>query len=130
LSLKAKFAELAVNEKISGANALAEFFCKDLGRQSNIPYKKAVDTKSNLSSSTLVDILNALGLDASQFATKLIFIDSNLVNPRNYVAHGEDVDLSIEEYLELHDTVLGLIELYRNEVENASVTRRFERVTA
>lgn len=129
LSLKSKFIELGASEKISGGNALAEFFCTALDRQSNVPYKNAVDTKSNLSSKVLIDILDALGLDASQFATRLKFIDTNLVNPRNHIAHGEALDMSIEDYLTLHDDVLALIETYRNEVENASVLRRFERHT-
>lgn len=127
LTLKSKFSELGASEKISGGNALAEFFCTALDRQSNVPYKNAVDTKSNLSSKVLIDILNALGLDASQFETRLKFIDTNLVNPRNHIAHGEVLDMSVLEYLNLHDGVLDLIETYRNEVENASVLRRFER---
>lgn len=129
LTLRAKFFELGASEKISGGNALADFFCTALDRQSNVPYKKGVDTKSNLSSKVLIDILDALGLDASQFSTRLNFIDANLVNPRNHIAHGEVLDMSVEEYLTLHDDVMSLIETYRNEVENASVLRRFERCT-
>ena len=129
LTLRAKFFELGASEKISGGNALADFFCTALNRQSNVPYKKGVDTKSNLSSKVLIDILDALGLDASQFSTRLNFIDANLVNPRNHIAHGEALDMSVEEYLTLHDDVMTLIETYRNEVENASVLRRFERCT-
>lgn len=127
LTLRSKFFELGASEKISSGNALAEFFCTALDRQSNVPYKNAVDTKSNLSSKVLIDILDTLGLDTSQFGTRLKFIDTNLVNPRNHIAHGEALDMSIEEYLTLHDDVMTLIETYRNEVENASVLRRFER---
>lgn len=127
LTLRSKFFELGASEKISGGNALAEFFCTALDRQSNVPYKNAVNTKSNLSSKVLIDILDALGLDATQFDTRLKFIDTNLVNPRNHIAHGEVLDMSVEDYLNLHDDVLALIETYRNEVENASVLRRFER---
>lgn len=127
LTLKFKLSELSASEKISGGNALADFFCTALDRQSNVPYKNIVDTKSNLSSKVLTDILSALGLDHSQFSTKLNFIDSNLVNPRNHVAHGEILELNTDEYLELHDGVIGLIETFRTEIENSSVTRRFER---
>jgi hypothetical protein len=129
LSLKAKFFQLAASKKISGGNALADFFCTGLDRQSSVPYKNVVDTKSNLSSKVLVDVLAALGLDESLFSTRFKFIDANLVNPRNHVAHGEIMDLSVAEYLQLHNDVVALIETYRNEVENASVLRRFERST-
>ena len=129
LKLRSKFIELGASEKISGGNALAEFFCTELDQRSSLPYKNAVDTKSNLSSKVLIDILDALGLDASQFDTRLKFIDTNLVTPRNHIAHGEVIDMTVEDYLVLHDDVLALIETYRNEVENASVTGRFERQT-
>jgi len=128
LSLKSKFVELGASDKISAGNALAEFFCTAMSNRSSVPYKKGVDTKSNLSSNVLIDILNALGLDVTLFETRLKFIDSNLVNPRNYVAHGETVqNLTLDEYLALHDDVLTLIETYRNEIENASVLERFKR---
>lgn len=127
LTLRSKFIELGASEKISGGNALAEFFCTALDQQSNVPYKNAVDTKSNLSSKVLLDILDALGLEAKQFNTRLKFIDTNLVNPRNHIAHGEVLNMSVEDYLTLHDDVLTLIETYKNEIENASVLRRFER---
>jgi RiboL-PSP-HEPN len=130
LTLKSKFVELGANEKISAGNAIAEFFCTRMSSRSSIPYKRGVDTKSNLSSSVLVDILDALGLDVSQFETRLKFIDANLVNPRNHVAHGENLDnISLDEYLVLHDDVLTLIETFRNEIENASVLGRFKRAS-
>jgi hypothetical protein len=127
LTLRAKFSELGASEMLSRGNELADFFCTALDKKSNIPYRKSVDTKSNLSSKVLIDILEALGLDATQFKTRLNFIDSNLVNPRNYIAHGANLNMNIDEYLELHEAVLALILTYRNEVENASVQRRFER---
>lgn len=127
LALRSKFTELGSSTKISSATVLADFFCTALDRQSNVPYKGVVDTKSNLSSIVLQDIIAALGLDGSQFATRLKFIDSNLVNPRNHIAHGEDMNLTVDEYISLHDEVIILIETFRNEIENASVLRRYER---
>lgn len=130
LSIKAKLGELNASEKISGGNALADFFCTSLGKQSNIPYKNVVDTRSNLSSKVLLDIMHSLGLDSGAFLTRLNFIDSSLVNRRNHVAHGESLSIGVDEYLELHDDVVYLIEAYRNEIENASVLRKFERIVA
>lgn len=127
LTLKSKFAELGASEKISGGNALADFFTTEMDRQSNVPYRNVVDTKSNLSSKVLIDILDALGFSTSLFDTRMNFIDSNLVNRRNHIAHGAVLDISVEEYLALHDDVMALIETYRNEVENASVQRHYER---
>ena len=127
LTLRSKFSELGVSEKISGGNALADFFCNKLDNKSNVPYRKVVDTKSNLSSTVLLDIISALGLDASQFSTHLNFIDTNLVNLRNHIAHGNALGMNVDSYLELHDQVVSLIATYRNVVENAAISRRFER---
>lgn len=129
LALKAKFHELSASEKISGANLLADFFCTSLNKQSNVPYKGAVDTKSNLSSKVLQDILSALGIPHNNFSTRMNFIDSNLVNPRNHIAHGEDFNLNTQEYMELHDAVMSLLETYKNEVENAAVLKSYERAS-
>lgn len=129
LALKAKFHELSASEKISGANLLAEFFCTSLNKQSNVPYKGAVDTKSNLSSKVLQDILSALGIPHNNFSTRMNFIDSNLVNPRNHIAHGEDFNLTIQEYMDLHDAVMSLLETYKNEVENAAILKSYERAS-
>jgi len=130
LTLRSKFAEMRVSEKVSSANALADFFCTSLDAQSRVPYKNVIDTKSNLSSKVLLDILAALGLGANQFETRLNFIDANLVNPRNHIAHGEALELTVDEYLSLHDDVIALIDTFRNEVENSSILRRFERDAA
>jgi hypothetical protein len=130
LTLRTKFLELSASEKVSSANLLADFFCTGLDKQSNVPYRNVIDTKSNLSSKVLLDILSALGLNHALFQTRLHFIDSSLVNRRNHIAHGEDLFVSVQEYLELHDDVLSLIETYRNEIENSSVQRRYERQNA
>lgn len=127
LTLKSRLAELGASEKISAGNALADFFTTSMDRQSNVPYKNVVDTRSNLSSKVLIDILDALGLNSSSFQTRMNFIDSNLVNRRNHIAHGAVMDISTDEYLSIHDDVMALIETYRNEVENASVQRHYQR---
>ncbi|MBL0039045.1 MAG: hypothetical protein IPP36_11255 [Nitrosomonadales bacterium] len=82
LKLKSKFIE-PVQGKISSGNALAEFFCTQL-INSLTRHIKIQWTKSNLSSTVLIDILDALDLMLAQFVTRLKFIDTNLVNPRNH----------------------------------------------
>jgi len=125
LTLKSKFSELGTNEKLSAGVDLANFFCNSLSKQSKIPYKNGVDTQSNLSSVVLKDIITILGLDISSFETKFRFIDSNLVNRRNHIAHGSNLDISINDYFELHDEVSGLLECFRTQIENASMTKKF-----
>lgn len=130
LILRAKMRAMAASGKVSRANQLAEFMCHGMDVRARLPVKDAIDTQSNLSSTVLLDILELLGLDASLFATRLKFIDAQLVGPRNHIAHGESLFLEPEEYLAMHDDVLALIEIFRNEIENASVTKRFRRYVA
>lgn len=130
LALRSKFRELSKNERLTAANSLAEFMISQMESKSNVPYKNVIDTKSNLSSTVFEEILAILGLDRSLFATRLNFIDANLVNVRNHIAHGEALFLNTKEYLELHDEVIALIETFRNEVENCSVLKTFERNVA
>lgn len=127
ISLRSKFDLLGNSGKISAANDLADFFCNKLDTPSSIPYKNSIDTKSNLSSKVLLDIISALGLDKSKFETRLNFIDSNLVNPRNHIAHGETLFISIKEYLNLHEDVISLIETFRNEIENSTIEKLYEK---
>lgn len=130
LILRSKFKEMGASEKVARGNRLADFMCNGMDVRARLPVKDVVDTQSNLSSSALVDILDALGLDSNLFATRFKFIDSQLVGPRNHIAHGEALSITADEYLQLHDDVLSLIETFRNEVENASVTKRFRSVAA
>ena len=127
MSIKSKFKELGGNEKLSAGNYLADFFCNSLSEKSNIPYKKGIDTKSNLSSEVLIDIISALGFDISQFETKLKFIDANLLLPRNNIAHGQELYLTLGEYEELHNNVITLIETFRNQIDNATAMKLYEK---
>ena len=127
LTLRSKFHDLGASDKVSSANALADFFCSSLATRSKVPYKDIINTKSNLSSKVLEDIIAVLGLNHDQFRLDLKFIDGNLVNPRNHIAHGESLSLTLVEYLTLHDRVISLIETFRNEIENSCIERRFER---
>lgn len=107
---------------------LAEFYMSCSGKQARVPHKKVIDTQSNLSSSVLKEIIAVLGLDATKFSTRLPFIDSSLVNPRNHVAHGEALNISYDEYEILHEDVMTLINAFRNEVENSAVTKAYLKV--
>ena len=92
-----------------------------------LPYKDVVDTKSNLSSKVLKEVVWCLGLDYSLFAPKEKFIDRQLVNRRNYVAHGESLLIDAEDLLDMADEVMALMNIFRNLVENSAVEESFKR---
>jgi hypothetical protein len=109
---------------------LADFYLNCAGKQARIPFRNVINTKSNLSSEVLKDILSVVGLDLAAFSTRFAFIDSNLLNPRNHVAHGDVLNISTSEYLQLHEDVLTLIETFRTAVENAAATKAYLKTAA
>lgn len=106
---------------------LAKYYSENALARAKIPHSNVVDTRSNLGSNALKDILFLLGLDDSHFSTKMAFIDSNLVKPRNHIAHGEIMNIDSDEYEEVHAEVMELIEGFRNAVENAAATKSYLR---
>lgn len=128
LAIKARYEHLRASNKLSAANEIAAFYCGNLDRASSVPYKNAVETQSNLSSVVLEDIILALGLDFDGFRVRSNFIDLNVVGRRNHVAHGEYLDIDLKEYLEFHDDVLALIVMFKTEIENAIVLRKYLRI--
>ena len=125
LAARAKATEYIKHGDIQMGIRLADFYLDCAGKQAKVPYKKIINTQSNLSSEVLRDILSILGLDTTKFNTRMPFIDSNLVNPRNHVAHGEALNITSAEYEILHEDVLSLIESFRTEVENAAATKAY-----
>jgi hypothetical protein len=59
------------------------------------------------------------------YETKCRLIDSSLVDRRNRIAHGDALDISVEDYLALHDEVMILIDTFRNQLQNAAALDEF-----
>lgn len=95
--------------------------------QVRIHYKDIISTNSNLDSKTLLEICSTLGLSFDPFKTKTLFIDAKLVGKRNHIAHGEEQEISKEDMEDIKGEVVGLIDIFRNEVENAATLNAFRR---
>ncbi len=128
IKLKSRLVEASKSNKPSASAELVDFFCNRLGDRLKIPHKNVIDTKSNLSSAVLREIVWMLGLDMTLYETKCNFIDSSLVDRRNHIAHGESLDIDLDDYLALHDEVMVLIDTFRNQLQNAAATNGFLKV--
>jgi hypothetical protein len=89
--------------------------------------ERDIDTQSNLSSGVLTDLFMKLGLDESSLATRAHFIDFSLLKPRNSIAHGEFLNVSVDAYAEIHHQVLELLDTVRSVVSNAASTQQYLR---
>jgi hypothetical protein len=104
---------------------LAEFFRRGLTAESKLPYKTAIDAESNLTSTVLRDIVDSLGLDFAPYELKAHLIDEGLLKARNEIAHGEYLLITEQRYEELGAEVLGMMETFRTQVQNAAVLKQF-----
>jgi hypothetical protein len=117
--------EASESGRIGAHLRVTEFFLTEQEQSSRIPYHDAVSTRANLSSRVLREIVETLGLNYSEFATKAILIDEGLLERRNTIAHGEYLIVTLERYLELSEDIVGLMELFFAQVSNAAALRKF-----
>lgn len=83
-----------------------------------------VDTKSNLTTEVLVELLNMIGIESEHFTNNQQYIDNKLLKYRNAIAHGErtenNPDLSIDEteFNEIYTRVNSLVDHFESIVCN------------
>lgn len=132
LAISARKAIHSITEssKVSQGLALVEFFRRKLSETATVPYKNTIQTQSNLSSIVLKDISTAIGVNYSLFVTKSALIDERLVANRNNIAHGQTLEIDVADFVAIFQEVTAMMELWRNELENACVTKRFLNVAS
>ena len=126
LAMKEKLKEAKETHKPSLYIPVCEFFISELNQRCILP-KDAISTASNLSSEILKEITYILGIDFSVYSTKSVLIDTKLLKTRNEIAHGNYSVFDREEYLELHREIIGMLDIFRTEIENAAIQEKFRR---
>jgi hypothetical protein len=135
--LSTNFLALAMKEKLNEAKdtnkpslyiPVCNFFLSELNQRCFLP-KEAISTASNLSSEILREITDILGIDFSLYSTKSVLIDIKLLKTRNEVAHGNYLTLDRDEYIELHLEVIGMLDAFRNQIENAAIEEKFKYIS-
>lgn len=79
----------------------------------------------NLNFESLEDLCCLLGLDVGVYSTKRNLLDRRLVERRNLIAHGRNLEIDLEDYVSLHEQIILLVHHFRTAVENAAVTSSF-----
>lgn len=111
--------------KVEVQQEITSFFLDRLSDEARLPHRTGLSTRSNLSSGVLREIVVTLGLDFGFYETKAHLIDQLLLERRNTIAHGEYLLPSREQYVDIHDQVVDMLELFRNQIENAAVQRHY-----
>jgi hypothetical protein len=131
--LSSNFLALAMKEQLKKAKEtnkpslyipICDFFLSELNQRCSLP-KDTISTASNLSSEILKEITYILGIDFSYYSTKSVLIDTKLLKTRNEIAHGNYLIFDREEYIELHTEVIEMLDIFRNQIENAALERKF-----
>lgn len=125
ITLRSKLLVAQGAKKIGAHRSIVEFFRQHMEKRSTLPKKDIINTESNLSSAVLSEILSTLGLPRADYEAKFHLIDNQLVAKRNHIAHGNDLTVDAAGYLELHYEISKLMTLFRNQLENAAVTRDY-----
>ncbi|BCL36731.1 MAE_28990/MAE_18760 family HEPN-like nuclease [Nostoc sp. MS1] len=124
LAMKEKLKEAKDTNKPSLYIPVCDFFVYKLDGKCSLP-QEAISTASNLSSDILKEITHILGIDFSVYSTKSKLIDEQLLKTRNEIAHGNFLLIDREEYIQLHTEVIAMLDIFRNQIENASVNKDF-----
>ncbi|WP_293144096.1 MULTISPECIES: MAE_28990/MAE_18760 family HEPN-like nuclease [unclassified Microcoleus] len=124
LAMKEKLKEAKETNKPSLYIPVCDFFISELNQRCILP-KDVISTASNLSSEILKEITYILGIDFSIYSTKSVLIDTKLLKTRNEIAHGNYSVFDRDEYLELHREVIGMLDIFRNQIENAAIEKKF-----
>jgi len=88
-----------------------------------------IDTESNLKYSVLEDILFTINIPTIEYETKRKIIIDKLLDKRNRIAHGERDSLTFEEYKELKEGILELIEILKTDILNNLILKKYLRVS-
>jgi hypothetical protein len=123
LAMKEKLKEAKDTNKPSLYMPVCDFFLSELDQKCFLLKNAKIPTK-NLSSEILKEITDILGIDFSPYSTKSMLINM-LRQQRNNIAHGHYLIIDREEYIELHIKVIEMLNIFRNQIENAAVGERF-----
>jgi hypothetical protein len=126
LLVRGKIDKASESNKYSAFDEVTRYIIDNQTTRAKIPTKNVVETQSNLSTNVLKEIMWCLGLDYGFYESKEKLIDLMLVGRRNHVAHGEAVGVESDDFVDMVDEVLGLMNTFKNLLENSCITESYK----
>lgn len=117
--------DLDAADKVTAHIKITEFFLTHITERCS--YLAEIETKSNLSSAVLKEIVDSLGLDYNAYVTEEKLIDETLLKNRNHIAHGNYLLIDIGTFNKLQKTIIGLMELFAAQISNAASMQAYKR---
>lgn len=95
------------------------FIISNLSQRANFDPDSCITTKSNLNYELFENILFATGIEKEKYETKNNFIDITLLKRRNSIAHGEFLDVDLNDFFEICEEVTNLLRSFKTDIENS-----------
>lgn len=130
LGLRTEIREAGQSNRPTIHTGIVRRLLSDLSDNAKIDSQNSVNTRSNLNTDTLREILALLGLDEKNYLSKGPLLDEKLLANRNRVAHGERVEIDSGDYRLLHGEIIQLVDWFNTDVQNAAVMEQFRRSAA
>ncbi len=129
LAFRKELIECEETNKSTIHNKTVKFLLESMEERAQIPCQGVIKTKSNLNSEILKEITATIDLDFTPYELKCNLIDAELLKYRNEVAHGQYVNVNLSDFETLYNEVTGMLNLFKNQIQNAAITKSFLKVS-
>ena len=130
LGLRGRLQAAEVTNRITIHTEVTEFLMSDMRENARLPWEDAISARGNLNSDVLQEIVHLLDIDYLPYETKKALLDERLLANRNEISHGQRLSIDRAYYDGLHDEVVNLLNMFRDDVENAAFVKRFRSLGA
>lgn len=124
--LKKRLNEIIESKSSNTSIAAIDFLMGELSGRAQLKIDSAINTASNLSSEVLKNLLLSVGFDEKPYETKNNLIDESLLKRRNFIAHGEFVDVAKSDWAILANEVISLMRNIKTDIENAVALKSYK----
>ena len=128
LCLKRKLTICENTNKSTTHTQVIEFIMNQSSERAYLPCDNVIKTGQNLKSEVLKEILTTIGLDFSLYELKSNLIDVQLLNMRNCIVHGEQLQIDKKEFLQLYKEITFIMYSIRIDISNAACQQMYRRI--